>query len=70
MCALSYCGARDLLCEIRLDYFNSMCTRAAKCLVNTGLVVSLPLADASSTKILLKQDCVDSLADLSQCCSQ
>ena len=33
MCALSYCGARDLLCEIRLDYFNSMCTRAAKCLV-------------------------------------
>ena len=57
MCALSYCGARDLLCEIRLDYFNSMCTRAAKCLVrlwtNTGLVVSLPLADMSSTKILL-----------------
>ena len=38
--------------------------------LNTGLVVSLPLADASSTKILLKRDCVDLLADLSECCSQ
>ena len=28
------------------------------------------LADASSTKILLKRDCVNSLADLSECCSQ
>ena len=65
----TYC-VRYALILLQLNVYKSSKVSSEALWRNTGLVVSLPLADASSTKILLKRDCVNSLADLSECCSQ